>query len=174
MGSAGLLNRRAFSDAFNREVRRAIASQLPLSVVMFDLDHFKELNDTLGHAAGDEALVAFADILRRACSDVTDVLARIGGEEFVVVMFNADGDEAQRLVDHVGQAFADWSRQRPVAATARPMTTSAGIATVAAAGQTPDQLLTTADRALYAAKAAGRNRVVRAGDTTAHILAKAA
>ncbi len=84
-----LLNRRAFGEAFAREVQRARASHLPLSVVIFDLDHFN-LNDVLGHAAGDDALVAFADVLRHECSSQTDVLGRMGGEEFAVVLFDSD------------------------------------------------------------------------------------
>ncbi len=170
----GLLNRRAFNDAFTREVQRAVTSELPLTVVMFDLDHFKKLNDALGHSAGDDALAAFADIMRRECSSMTDVLARMGGEEFAVVLFDTGADGARRVADVIAEAFADWSRQRPTTVMTGPLTTSAGIATFAPHCATPTELLVVADRALYAAKAAGRNRVMRAGETHAHILAKVA
>ncbi len=170
----GLLNRRAFNEAFAREVERGVTSGLPLSVVMFDLDHFKKINDALGHAAGDDALVAFADIMRHQCSSLTDVLARMGGEEFALVLFDTGGDDAERVADAIAEAFADWSRQRPAAMMTGPLTTSAGIATLGAQHETPTDLLIVADRALYAAKAAGRNRVMRAGETQAHVLAKVA
>lgn len=173
-GITGLLNRRAFNDAFEREVQRAVSSQLPLSVVMFDLDHFKSLNDALGHAAGDDALVAFAGIMREQCSTVTDVLARVGGEEFAVVLFGTAAPEAERVADAVAEAFTDWSRDRPSAIAVGPLTTSAGIATVSPQCQTPVELLIAADRALYAAKAAGRNRVMRAGASRASLLARVA
>ena len=170
----GLLNRRAFNEAFAREVQRGVSAGLPLSLVMFDLDHFKRLNDALGHAAGDDALVAFADIMRHQCSTLTDVLARIGGEEFAVVLLDTDADDAQRIADSIAEAFADWSLHRPSAVMTGRLTTSAGIATLAPHRTTPAELLIGADRALYAAKAAGRNRVMRAGDTEAHVLAKVA
>jgi diguanylate cyclase (GGDEF)-like protein len=170
----GLLNRRAFNEAFSREVERALASDLPLSVIMFDLDHFKKLNDALGHAAGDDALTAFAEIMRDKCSSLTDVLARMGGEEFAVVLFDTGADGAQRAADAIAESFAQWSRHRPTAVMTGALTTSAGIATLAPHVCTPTELLVVADRALYAAKAAGRNRVMRAGETEARLLAKVA
>ncbi len=170
----GLLNRRAFGDAFAREVERARTSQLPLSVVVFDLDHFKNLNDELGHAAGDDALIGFADIVRAECSDRTDVLGRMGGEEFAVVLFDTDAAGARRTADAIAAALADWSRARPNAVVTGPLTTSAGIATLRPGCDAPAELLVVADRALYAAKRAGRNRVMSAGDSAARILAHVA
>jgi len=170
----GLLNRRAFGEAFAREVERATKSGLSLSVVIFDLDHFKEVNDALGHSAGDETLIAFADILRAECSNRTDVLGRMGGEEFAVVLFDTDGLNAQRVADGVAHSLADWSRERPTFAPTGPLTTSAGIAALSTEDPTPAELLVSADRALYAAKRAGRNRVVRAGDPASHVLAAVA
>lgn len=170
----GLLNRRAFGEAFAREVERARTSQLPLSVVVFDLDHFKNLNDALGHAAGDDALVAFADIVRGECSHRTDVLGRMGGEEFAVVLFDTDAPAARCTADAIAAALADWSRTGPSGVTTGPLTTSAGIATLKPGCDTPAELLVVADRALYAAKRAGRNRVMSAGDSAARILAQVA
>jgi diguanylate cyclase (GGDEF)-like protein len=160
----GLLDRRAFSQAFAREVERAHASGLSLSVVFFDLDHFKAVNDGFGHAAGDEALCAFARIIEQECS-VADLTARMGGEEFAIVLFDADVDVAKDFVARIAGALSQWSAEHP------PMlTTSAGIAVLGEEAMTPSQLLTSADQALYAAKAAGRNRVIASGQTTARVL----
>ena len=160
----GLLDRRAFSQAFAREVERAHTSGLSLSVVFFDLDHFKAVNDGFGHAAGDEALRAFARIIERECS-VADLTARMGGEEFAIVLFDSDADVAKDFVARIAGALSQWSEEHP------PMlTTSAGIAVLSEEATTPSQLLTSADQALYAAKAAGRNRVIASGQTTARVL----
>jgi diguanylate cyclase (GGDEF)-like protein len=169
-----LLNRRAFGEAFGREVETARETHTPLSVIMFDLDHFKHLNDSLGHAAGDDALIAFADILREVCEDRTELLGRMGGEEFAVVLSDADAAGAQATADEIATKLADWSRGRPSAMVSGPLTTSAGIATMSPVCATTSELLVTADRALYAAKQAGRNRVVRAGENAPHVLAKVA
>lgn len=163
-----LLNRRAFSAAFAREVERSRSTGLPLSLIVFDLDHFKRLNDGFGHAAGDEALQAFADIMRDECS-ARDLLARIGGEEFAVVLFGTDVAGAQDVVDRIAWALRRWSRDAPMR-----LTTSAGIAMRGPDTSSPAEMLVAADRALYAAKSAGRNRVVGVGDRTARELARAA
>ena len=163
----GLLDRRAFGQAFAREFGRARTSGLALSFIFLDLDHFKAVNDTHGHAAGDEALYAFARILESECS-MTDLLARMGGEEFGIVLFDADAEVARRFVERIALALASWSEDQP-----RPLTTSAGIAVLSDETATPSQLLTEADRALYAAKAAGRNRVVASGHATVRVLVAA-
>ncbi len=167
-GLTGLLNRRAFGDAFGREVERAGAAKLPLSLVVFDLDHFKDLNDGFGHAAGDDALCAFSAILREQCSP-GDLAARVGGEEFAVVLFDTDLGGAQARVDRIARSLAQWSLDRPTT-----LTTSAGIAMLGPDASSPSEMLIAADRALYAAKHAGRNRVVQFGDQTARELAQAA
>ncbi len=149
----GLLNRRAFGLAFGRESQRALESDLPLSVVVFDLDHFKALNDALGHAGGDAALCSFADVLREA-SRPGDVLARLGGEEFAAVLFNAGRREAERFAEGVGSRL----RSRAVGGGMH-LSVSAGVATLGRGASVPDKLLLLADRALYAAKDAGRARI---------------
>jgi diguanylate cyclase (GGDEF)-like protein len=166
-GLTGLLDRRAFSHAFQREIERARASGLALSMIFFDLDHFKEVNDGFGHAAGDDALCAFARILERECS-VTDLLARMGGEEFAVVLFDSDAEAAKEFAERTAMELSHWSSEHPPL-----LTTSAGVAVLTEETATPSKMLTAADRALYAAKAAGRNRVIAAGQTTARVLVAA-
>jgi diguanylate cyclase (GGDEF)-like protein len=166
-GLTGLLDRRAFSQAFQREIERARASGLALSMIFFDLDHFKDVNDGFGHAAGDDALCAFARILERECS-VTDLLARMGGEEFAVVLFDADADAAEEFAERTAMELSHWSGEHPPL-----LTTSAGVAVLSEETATPSKMLTAADRALYAAKAAGRNRVISTGQTTARVLVAA-
>jgi diguanylate cyclase (GGDEF)-like protein len=145
----GLLNRGALNAAFAREVERAQSSQLPLSVVLFDLDHFKQINDTSGHDAGDEALRSFAQILE-AQRGPADLVARMGGEEFLAVLFDTDTAAARQFAGRVSQELAGSA----------DFTTSAGVAELGDRLQNPFQLLTAADRALYAAKEGGRDRIV--------------
>ena len=154
----GLLNRGALKAAFAREVERAQASGLALCVVLFDLDHFKLINDTLGHDAGDEALCRFARVLDAERSS-TDLAARMGGEEFLAVLFDADVDAAEAFALRVSTRLAD-----SVGGSVCAVTASAGIATLSADLASPSRLLTAADRALYRAKETGRNRVVIADD----------
>jgi diguanylate cyclase (GGDEF)-like protein len=167
-GLTGLLNRRAFNGAFAREVNRALSASLPLSLVVFDLDRFKEVNDRHGHSAGDDVLCAFASILSDECSD-GDVVARVGGEEFAVVLFDTGIEEAQRVVDKIAVALRTWSLRSPI-----DVTTSAGIASLGSDMSSPVEMLVAADRALYAAKDAGRNRVVQFGDRAGRELPRAA
>jgi diguanylate cyclase (GGDEF)-like protein len=144
----GLLNRHALTGAAERELARARAAGLPISVVLFDLDHFKRLNDNFGHGAGDEALRGFATILDEHAS-VADLVARWGGEEFLVVLFDRDAAAAERWASAVAERLARESVG---------LTTSAGVAS-AGPDDELETLLLAADRALYAAKAAGRNHV---------------
>jgi diguanylate cyclase (GGDEF)-like protein len=164
----GLLNRRAFSQALIREVVRSERAELPLSLIVFDLDHFKRVNDSYGHPVGDDALRAFAAILGQGRT-ATDLVARLGGEEFAMLLFNADGADAERRVERVARALGDWSRERGL-----KLTTSAGVASFSRGLDTPEALVKAADRALYAAKEAGRNRVLVSGATTPSLLLAAA
>lgn len=109
-----------------------------------------------------------ADILREQCG-AGDLVARMGGEEFAAVLFDTDRAAAQQMVDRIGEALAHWSRHAPT-----PVTTSAGIASLGSSAPTPSKMLVAADRALYVAKEAGRNRVVLFGEPAAHELARAA
>jgi diguanylate cyclase (GGDEF)-like protein len=138
--------------------RAAAAAErgFPLSVVFFDLDHFKRFNDEHGHRAGDEVLKSFAAVLRKVTRK-TDVGARFGGEEFLSVLWGADATGAgfflSRVLHELKQNPSPWG----------PVSVSAGVATYADGWGSPDLLLAAADRALYSAKRAGRSRCYLAG-----------
>ena len=156
----GLLNRRAKLDRMQLEQRRSLRSGSPLLIAQLDIDHFKAVNDTHGHAAGDLVLQSFADTVRRNVRD-TDVLARWGGEEFVLLLCDTPAAAAVALMERLRQAVQ--AMQVPVPQGGGPITVTVSIGL---ARHTPaDPLAGTlerADRALYAAKAGGRKRVVPA------------
>ncbi|MFC4065430.1 GGDEF domain-containing protein [Actinoplanes subglobosus] len=141
----GLPNRRAWNDELPRALERARRNSEPVAVAILDLDRFKQYNDTHGHPAGDQLLKAASAAWHSALRDV-DVIARFGGEEFVVLLPAADVGDGLRAMD------------RALEATPLGQTFSAGLA-VWDGVETSDELLKRADAALYAAKAAGRNRV---------------
>lgn len=157
----GLANRREFDDSFARELERSTRTGRPLGLVVLDLDWFKEINDMLGHVAGDRVLVKLATVLRRETRGM-DTVARFGGEEFAVIAPEAGEDEvfalAERLRRKVRSAFAEH---------ARPLTISCGVSSFPAAGASARDLLRAADRALYSAKELGRDRSIayHAGET---------
>ncbi len=154
-GLTGLANRSTFEEVAGRLIERTRIDGTSVALVMFDIDHFKALNDRDGHAAGDAALTGFAALLARA-SRPTDLVARIGGEEFVAVMPGLDAAGAQSFARRVGDLLRDQ------AATGSRLTVSAGVAIFDGGDGDVHALLGDADRALYAAKAAGRDRVVLA------------
>lgn len=152
----GLANRRAFFEACELELERWRRASGPLSLVMIDADHFKRINDTHGHAAGDAVLRHLAAGLSATFRSV-DVVARLGGEEFVVLLPSCDVQAAMT----VAQRLCDQIAAHPVVVedTSVRYTVSAGVATMDADVESVDAFIERADRAMYAAKAAGRNRV---------------
>jgi diguanylate cyclase (GGDEF)-like protein/PAS domain S-box-containing protein len=152
----GLLNRRRFEEEVDRQVAHSERYGGGGAVLMLDLDHFKYTNDSLGHRAGDELIVAVAKLLSGALRE-TDTLARLGGDEFAVLLPRATEDEA-RLV---GEKLLDGLRGEAVAfgLRKRRLTASMGLALIDGAGDdlTADDLLVSADLALYDAKEAGRD-----------------
>ena len=156
----GLLNRRAMLDRMQLEQRRSLRSGSPLLIAQLDIDHFKAVNDTHGHAAGDLVLQSFADTVRRNVRD-TDVLARWGGEEFVLLLCDTPAADAVTLMERLRQAVQ--AMQVPVPQGGQPITVTVSIGLARHAPADPlAGTLERADRALYAAKAGGRNRVVPA------------
>jgi diguanylate cyclase (GGDEF)-like protein len=156
-GLTGLANRRAAADALHAEAARAERLETPLSVVLADLDGFKEVNDAHGHAVGDEVLRVFADVLRQTLRE-SDMAGRWGGEEFLLLLPGADEEGAAQLADRVRVVLA--GRSIPSVPGLR-VTASFGVAEYAGETNT-EQLVEAADGALYRAKRAGKNRVERA------------
>ena len=156
----GLLNRRAMLDRMQLEQRRSLRSGSPLLIAQLDIDHFKAVNDTHGHAAGDLVLQSFADTVRRNVRD-TDVLARWGGEEFVLLLCDTPAADAVALMERLRQAVQAMQVSVPQGGGPITVTVSIGLARHAPADPLAGTL-ERADQALYAAKAGGRNRVVPA------------
>lgn len=152
----GLANRRQFYDVATHELAVAQRYGQPLAIVLFDLDHFKEVNDRLGHAAGDEVLREIAGVTQRAVREA-DLVARHGGEEFVILLPRSDARAAAIAAEHVREEVAKVQIGEP--GDALRVTVSAGVVE-ARPDESVDSLVHRADGALYAAKAAGRNRVV--------------
>jgi diguanylate cyclase (GGDEF)-like protein len=153
----GLYNRRGWTDrvlALDEDLRREGASY---SVLFLDLDRFKELNDRLGHEAGDAALRTLATVMREELRE-QDIIGRFGGEEFVVALPGADRLHAARVAERIRARLQALAAEDPADAL---RTVSIGVATLND-GETTSALLKRADKAMYAAKAAGRNRVVHA------------
>ena len=149
----GLPNRRAADDAIKRMTAHAGRALTPLSAVLLDLDHFKQINDTHGHDRGDKVLAAIASLLA-ANVRASDFAARFGGEEFLLLLPDTDREGALELAEKLRRCIerADISQVGTV-------TASFGLASLPMDAVEPEQLLRKADRALYAAKARGRNRV---------------
>ncbi|OMH39582.1 GGDEF domain-containing protein [Motiliproteus sp. MSK22-1] len=154
----GLPNRAAYDDSITMLRAESIAQNKPLTLVVADLDHFKAVNDGFGHLAGDKVLRLVAKILRGGLRE-SDVICRYGGEEFVIVMPNTDSSQALEVVEKLRRVM----EQSPFNFKGKPVrvTMSFGIAQNLA-DEAPDGLFSRADRALYAAKEAGRNRCILA------------
>jgi two-component system cell cycle response regulator len=150
----GLLNHEAILEILQRESRRALRNKTPLAVIMADMDHFKNINDTHGHLAGDSVLRETAKALR-GCLRSYDSVGRYGGEEFLIVAPDCSETEAAHLAERLRKAVRETADASP---GAFPVTVSFGVADTSA-GHRPEDVLRAADRALYAAKKAGRNRV---------------
>lgn len=147
----GLFNRRALFDRYG-----ALPVEEHRVAIAFDLDNFKAINDRHGHAAGDAVLMVFAEVLRDTCGAAA-CLARLGGEEFVVVLERTPPDRAQRIAERVREEFA--AKLIPTGSRSITCTVSAGIAFTGENGTSFDSLLSNADKALYTSKRNGRNRV---------------
>ncbi len=157
----GVLSRSKGFEIFDRELQRSIRENVPLSVLLVDLDHFKNVNDTYGHLAGDEVLREAARRLRE-CVRSYDVLSRYGGEEFLILMPGCNQEDAQVQAERLRVAIGE----SPILITsandvAHPLTASFGI-TISSPStlESPESLVRVADEALYEAKRRGRNRVV--------------
>nr|WP_294972266.1 diguanylate cyclase [uncultured Pseudomonas sp.] len=157
-GLTGLFNRRYFDRQLQSEWRRLRRADAPLAVLMLDVDHFKRFNDCLGHLAGDDALRRVGGALRSCLQREGDVACRYGGEEFVIILTDTGLEGAAHVAARVHQRIAELAIVHPATELGR-LTISIGVA-IAKPGQDaePDQLISQADQALYAAKHRGRNQ----------------
>ena len=153
----GAVNRARFFELAETEIARWHRHRRPLSVVMIDLDHFKHVNDTSGHAAGDQVLCVTVERCRTVLRSF-DIVARMGGEEFVILLPGTDDLEVVEIAEQIRAVIA----AEPVVAgdlLLAPITASLGCATISEYAEDLDALLKLADEALYRAKRRGRNRV---------------
>ncbi|GIV07255.1 MAG: hypothetical protein KatS3mg017_0457 [Fimbriimonadales bacterium] len=151
-GLTGLHNHRAFQDYLEEQFQAALRNQQPLSLILMDVDFFKQYNDTYGHQAGDEVLRQVAEILKASVRE-GDFVARYGGEEFAIVLPRAELEDALQVAERLRSAVesAPW--------TLRPITGSFGVANVRRDMESRQEIIEAADQALYTAKRNGRNRV---------------
>lgn len=151
----GVSNRRSFDQIFAVEWGRAQRTRAPLSLLLIDVDHFKRINDTHGHQAGDECLRNTARLLSAALDRPADLIARYGGDEFAILLAETDSLGAFTVAVRIRAAMAKDSAQ-----ASTPTTLSIGVSTWNAVGEaSSDELIRAADRALYAAKHNGRDRI---------------
>jgi diguanylate cyclase (GGDEF)-like protein len=151
----GLFNRRYFHTRLDEEIERARRHQSPLTVLLLDIDNFKQLNDRLGHLTGDAVLRVVADVLRRSVR-LFDVCARFGGDEFAILMPGSSAESSAQIAERIREGIEDsrppgspWTEDFKVTASIGIATTTAGAA---------EELIARADQALYQAKREGRNR----------------
>jgi diguanylate cyclase (GGDEF)-like protein len=162
-GLTGLFNRACFDHALVRDVAQAAQDRAPLSLVLFDIDHFKSVNDTYGHQVGDRVLAGVAKVLGGRMRP-TDFAARYGGEEFVLLLPNTDAPGAAVVAERLRRRVAEEVHEIGGGSVLR-VTVSAGHATLRPdCDATAEMLLSCADGALYTAKRGGRNMVVAGQD----------
>lgn len=156
----GLLNRRAFEEILGRELDRSNRSEKPLTVLLVDIDHFKQVNDTWGHQAGDEVLQRVSDALRHGLRP-GDALSRYGGEEFLILLRDATAEQSKEVAGRLRDRIADLA---DLPGSVR-LTVSIGVA--ASRGEcAPEELLRRCDEAMYRSKRGGRNLVTVDGSAT--------
>jgi diguanylate cyclase (GGDEF)-like protein len=155
-GLTGLLNRRTFNAQLTARLREAQRYRRPLSLLLLDVDHFKKVNDTYGHPAGDAVLRGVAQLAQQQARE-TDLVARYGGEEMALVLPETDARGALVIAERIRATVA--AAQHPTEQGALKVTLSVGVATWPGAGEDAAGLIESADRALYRAKQGGRNRV---------------
>ena len=156
----GICNRRAIEDLASRSIHAARRHGIPLAMMIVDVDHFKRINDEFGHQGGDAALIETVKRIRDSLRS-EDLVGRLGGEEFVAVMPNTDAQSALAAAERMRSAFAELPMR--IGEGDITITVSVGVAVLDANDQQYTHLLRRADRAMYAAKAAGRNKVMLDG-----------
>ncbi len=156
----GIANRRYFEDFLEREWKHAMRYEYPISLLMIDIDYFKRYNDHLGHQAGDRCLVQLASVLKEFEGRPGDLVARYGGEEFVVILSGTDLDDAVRIAVEIRRRVMALKILHPASDVSDVVTVSIGVSSlIPKPGYSKEELIKTADLAMYRAKAMGRNCV---------------
>lgn len=160
-GLTNIYNRRRFDETIALEWRRAARSEIPLSLIMLDIDHFKLFNDNYGHARGDECLKRIAEALKNGLQRAGDFIGRYGGEEFAVIVTDSDADGALHLAEKLKQTVCDLNIENEYSETAPYVTLSIGVATIQAPtpGASIEKFFDAADKMLFKSKKNGRNQV---------------
>ncbi len=163
-GLTGIPNRRRFDEVLGQEWQRAVRHSTSISLVMLDIDFFKLFNDTYGHQGGDDCLKRVAELISGAAQRETDMIARYGGEEFAAILPETGTNGAYQVAEAMRLSVARAQIPHSSSKVADHVTVSVGVATwVPEQGSTPDRLVSAADKALYKAKAGGRNQVCSLG-----------
>lgn len=163
-GLTSVANRRQFDEALEAEWRACQRAASPLALIMIDIDHFKQFNDTYGHQAGDAALKAVASALKASMGRPHDIIARYGGEEFVCLLPDTDLAGARSKAEELKRSVQTLGIAHKASSAAPVLTISLGVAVaIPVVDLTQDQLVAAADDQLYEAKRAGRSRVCCAG-----------
>jgi diguanylate cyclase (GGDEF)-like protein len=158
-GLTSIENRRAFDIEFHKAWKKSLQEQRPLALIMIDIDNFKNFNDTYGHLSGDQTLIRIAEVIKDAAKRPSDLAARFGGEEFVVMFMNTSAEEAALVAEEIRTRIQELRFENGEITSV--ITVSLGVASVVPDNEMkPDELISAADRALYKAKDDGRNKVV--------------
>jgi len=160
-GLTQIANRRRFDEYLQQEWKRQVREQLPLSLILCDIDFFKNYNDTYGHLAGDESLCRIAEAIQGAARRPADLAARYGGEEFVMVLPNTDDEGAMQIARIIQDAVSRLNIPHAGSSVSSRITMSIGVCcTIPMHDGTPDMLINTADQALYEVKEQSRNAIL--------------
>ncbi|WP_156490194.1 GGDEF domain-containing protein, partial [Oleiphilus sp. HI0086] len=166
-GLTQLYNRPFFDQAMDISLANSRRNMTPLTLVMMDIDHFKKVNDTYGHQAGDECLKLIARLMKKQYQRQTDIVARYGGEEFIAILYGQTQEEALLQTEKLRRAIEDANMTYQ--GKTIPMTASFGLASMAPPEwQKGESLVGFADSALYQAKESGRNRICIGGQSGGH------
>ena len=156
-----LFNRRYFGELLQRELGRAAREKTPLALLMLDIDHFKQYNDHYGHVAGDKCLKRVATILKQTLRRSNDIVARFGGEEFILLLSNTNLSQLEQLVNNLGNRLKEAALPHNYSQVATYVTCSIGGVSIVPTPETTERtLILRADALLYQAKENGRNRAV--------------
>ena len=168
----GLANRRCFDENLEKELKRATRDKTPLSLILLDVDYFKEFNDTYGHLVGDECLKQISNVLRKTVERSHDLAARYGGEEFAMILPSTGLKGGLIIAQRLREMTENLDLTSPKASILQSVTISLGLVSIPHGKKdiTPKILIDQADKALYEAKRLGKNRVVHLEFSTASLV----